>query len=353
MDKWPLVIVGLAIAASLLLAVACGPAAQLGAEPIVSLEELRQQTREQEIRLLPAIEQAASKAGPGIHPLVPLRPLSEHQIQERWVMLSQPNEDGRTPKEQGFSPADLRLPAEGVYTSEYSAEETYRRYLAAQKPEAVRDDDGCGPQAALDPEGAIVCSFSLQPEGRTDGLSFNIGPEYVTSEDRPVRDYPDSPGKLPTRPVMLVRVSGSAPTREGLEQLAEDDAFLKDVEVKPLRAGMGSPEWHPGLPGSAVWLELGVEVPEDTTPQRPLEVEAQVSSGSCERNLSDVLDVPGATPGQFVAGKPGSVRLFNNDTPIEACSLAPGRYDFKVMLRRGESIRFLTLPVELAPAPPK
>ncbi len=350
MHKRPSANLGLVIAALLVLSVACGFAPG-GGSPLLSLEEFRERTRDQESRLLPAIEAAASEAGPGVRPLLPPRPLSKEELRERWLGLSRPNEDGRTPAEQGFTPADLRLPAEGVYTSEYSAEEAYRRYLAAFEPEDIRFDHGCDPQAALDPEGAMVCSFMLQPRGGTDGLSFTIGPEYVTSEGKPARDYPDGPGTLKTRLVTLVRVSGGAPTRERLAELAADEAFLQGVEVMPLRAGLGSPGWRSGLPATAVWAELGVNVPEDTTPQKPLEIEGRISAGGCERNLSDALVASGGTPEQIVAGKPYAVRLLNNDTPPDVCPLVPGRYDLRVSLHLVDSLRFVTLPIELAPAP--
>jgi hypothetical protein len=310
------------------------------------LDEFRRRTREQESRLLPAIEEAASRAGPGIHPLVPPRPLSDREVRERWVQVARGFE-------QGLTLADVRHPAEGIYASERSAEETYRRYVAAYEPGEIRYDHGCGPQAALDPEGAIVCSFMLQPAGGTDGLSFTVGPEYVTSEDRPARDYPQGPGNLPTRLVTVVRIEGGAPTSEVLRRMAIDDGFLERVEVRPLRAGLGSPGWEPGLPSSVVWAELEVTAPEDTTARSPLEIEGSIACGGSERNLSDVLNVPGGKYGRFVAGKPGTVRLLNDDDPVEACPLGPGRHDLRVMLRRGESVRFITLPVELAPTPPE
>ncbi len=350
MRKRPSSIVILVITASLILSVACGFAPG-GGSPLLSLEEFRGRTREQESRLLSAIEVAAAEAGAGIRPLLPPHPLSEEELRERWLGLSRPNEDGRTPAEQGFTPADLRLPAEGVYTSEYSAEEAYRRYLAAFEAEDVRFDHGCGPQAALDPEGAIVCSFMLQPRGGTDGLSFTIGPEYVTSEGKPARDYPRGPGTLKTRLVTLVRVSGGAPTRERLAESAADEAFLQGVRVMPLGAGFGSPGWSPGLPATAVWAELVVTAPAGTTREKPLEIEGRIAVGGCQRNLSDAPVASGGTPEQIATGKPHTVRLLNNDTPTDACPLVPGRYDLKVSLRMRDSLRFVTVPVELAPAP--
>ncbi len=322
------------------------------------LQEVRRQVREMEGRLLPAIREAAMMAGEGITTAVAPRRLTDEDIRKAWEISRAPESRQQALREEYFPGGSepwtvgAEINAEGVYIWGHSAEETYRRYLAAYKPSEIRFDHGCSPQAALDPEGALACSFSLQPDGRHGGLTYVIRPEWVTSENRPLIEYGSATGGRRDRVVTVVRISGTAPTREGLADLAVSEAFLEGVTVRPLRAGLGSPSWRPGLPTSAIWAEIEIEVPEDTTAQQPLTIEGEVLGRHCERWLSDesVVDKKSRQSGRFQAGKPETVRLLNEEGEGTLCDLQPGQYDLRVRLEREGAMRFVTVPVELEAA---
>lgn len=152
---------------------------------------------------------------------------------------------------------------EAIYISDRSPVATYRRYRASYASEEIREDDGCSPQIALDPEGALACGLSINPRGRRGSLRYGIAPEWVSRTGVPVLYNASTPEPERHHIATVVRISTSAPSPEGLAQLAADEAYLRRVRLRAVRAGQGSAPWRPGLSEYAAWAELAISAPPD------------------------------------------------------------------------------------------